>query len=377
MIASVFALSGNISACLGKSSARFKNNFVCFGNNFAPIGNRFPGRLVRKRFNKISVSRRHALRRHVSRAFTLVELLVVIAIIGVLIALLLPAVQAAREAARRMQCLNTLKQIGLGLHNYHDVNNVLPTAGMKISAATYTYGGKTWKRDDWNWTVRILPFIEATAAYATLDLGKQIYEEPNWSTDLVQKKFPFYFCPSDSTSNEITDCEVGYTPASGFPLWNADYAANVGDYQNTTGVGQSPGYGNMPVSLAPAGTIKPQRGVIGRYGWAADFAAITDGLSNTFAVGECIGALCIVQDFAYESFATTAHPINYMNRSLMDTKPTATAARWDESVGFRSFHPGGAQFLRCDGSASFVSETIDGETYRATASREGGEAKSL
>jgi prepilin-type processing-associated H-X9-DG protein len=94
-------------------------------------------------------------------------------------------------------------------------------------------------------------------------------------------------------------------------------------------------------------------------------------------VGECIGAFCITQNFASQSWGTTAHPINHMNKSLMDNMPTQANPRWDESIGFRSFHPGGANFLLGDGSVRFVSEGIDGPTYRAYASRANGEALNL
>jgi len=147
----------------------------------------------------------------------------------------------------------------------------------------------------------------------------------------------------------------------------ADYATVAGDYKNSGGVGQSPDYGN----LSYANPIT--RGMMARWGWSARFADVTDGLSNTFMVGECIGAMCITQNFASQSWGTTAHPINFMNASLAANMPTQANPRWDESIGFRSYHAGGANFLMCDGSVRFISETIDGPTYRALASRAGDE----
>ncbi|MDR1491209.1 MAG: DUF1559 domain-containing protein, partial [Planctomycetaceae bacterium] len=156
VITSIFARLENISVRLGKSFARFGNSSVRLKNNFAQFGNGLFGRFVRKRFNKSSVLRRHtlwrlALQRHGSWAFTLVELLVVIAIIGVLIALLLPAVQAAREAARRMTCTNHQKQVVMAFHNYHDICNALPCG----------FWGNTYE----TWIVTILPYIEQTSLY--------------------------------------------------------------------------------------------------------------------------------------------------------------------------------------------------------------------
>jgi prepilin-type processing-associated H-X9-DG protein len=158
------------------------------------------------------------------------------------------------------------------------------------------------------------------------------------------------------------------------PTWvlsQSDYAANAGDYANATGVGAAPAYGNLNYTN---GVV---RGVMGRWGWAARFAEITDGTSNTFMVGECVGAFCITQNFAAQSWATTAHPINYMNDSLAANLPTQANPRWDESIGWRSYHTGGANFLFCDGVVKYVSQNIDMATYRALASRAGNEAVTL
>jgi Tfp pilus assembly protein PilE len=292
-----------------------------------------------------------------------VELLVVIAIIGILIALLLPAVQAAREAARRMQCSNNMKQIGLALHNYHDTNKRLPHGSMQLTPSR------------WGWQPRLLAFMEGGAEFSQYDFTKASWQPPNW--ELVRQKHTMFLCPSDSLADEQLEEEEFAAPT--WVLYQSDYAACIGDYINTTGVGETPAFGNTGI-VGSSRVAAPVRGMIGRWSWAADFGAVSDGLSNTILVGECIGALCIVQNFPTQCFATTAHPINYMNKDLMEKKPTyanTSNRRWDESIGFRSMHTGGAIFCRGDASVSFVSETIDGEAYRAAASREGGESKTL
>jgi len=292
--------------------------------------------------------------RSLRSAFTLVELLVVIAIIGILVALLLPAIQAAREAARRTECNNKLKQIGVALHNYHDTHQRLPHGSFPA--------------DRWGWQPRLLPFIEGGAEFEQFDMNLQAWQGNNFQfISAIHKAF---LCPSDALSDSIRE-EEGFA-APTWSLSQSDYAACIGDYKNTTGVGATPDYGN--VGFSAGNGPNPVRGVIGRWRWAARFADVTDGLSNTICVGECIGAMCITQNFGSQCFATTAHPINFMNESLKNSLPTQGNPRWDESIGFRSFHPGGANFMLGDASVRFLSEDIDGVTYRALASRGGGEA---
>lgn len=291
-------------------------------------------------------------------AFTLVELLVVIAIIGILVGLLLPAVQAAREAARRMQCSNNLKQIGLAMHNYHDTFKRLPMSNPRCDQ------GKRW-----GWIPRIQPFVEQSNLFNSLDFSLASWQGDNFQ--YLQQTYPLFTCPSDPLSEEIVSEEwfAG-------PRWvnsQSDYAVCIGDYRNATGVGATPAFGNVGCGR------RTVRGMIGRWGWSARFGDVTDGLANTFCVGECIGALSIVQNWGIQCWATTAHPINFMNQSLLDDRPSWTPwnPRWDESIGFRSMHTGGAQFLLGDGSVHFISENIDGITYRSLASRAEGEVFSL
>lgn len=286
------------------------------------------------------------------RGFTLIELLVVIAIIAVLIALLLPAVQQAREAARRTQCKNNLKQIGLALHNYQDNANILPSGRFHSGIGTYR----------WGWMPMILPYLDQAPTYNRLNFNVNGWEGGNY--DFFKTPNSAFLCPSDSLSNEIRE-EEGFAA----PTWilaQADYAAVIGDYMNSTGIGQNPAYGNT-------GYHAEIRGSISRWAKAARIRDFTDGTSNTMMVGECIGAMCITQNWGTQSFGTTAHPINYLNQSLRQTLPTQANPRWDESIGFRSFHVGGCHFLMADGSVRFMSENIDGVTYRALASRSGGE----
>jgi prepilin-type N-terminal cleavage/methylation domain-containing protein/prepilin-type processing-associated H-X9-DG protein len=141
------------------------------------------------------------------RGFTLIELLVVIAIIAVLIALLLPAVQSAREAARRSQCVNNLKQLGLAVHNYHSVNNVLPSDGMFLGAASGTCcppsdGGIGW---GWNasWTVALLPNLEQQAAYNAYNFNRSADEPHNYTVGFIQVST--LLCPSDNQKSRPAD----------------------------------------------------------------------------------------------------------------------------------------------------------------------------
>jgi prepilin-type N-terminal cleavage/methylation domain-containing protein/prepilin-type processing-associated H-X9-DG protein len=323
--------------------------------------------MPRRRGNPESEVRNHR------SGFTLVELLVVIAIIGILIALLLPAVQAAREAARRMQCSNNLKQIGLAIHNYESAQKCMPVCW------TYYLGYPSDPAKRRSWTVMLLPYLEQSAIYNNMDLSKTALDSstntgtnpPVSNLSLIQQNLELVLCPSDGkarTPLARTDA------AGGIVLALTSYAANVGDHFNDhdEGNGYPPRYGNGSYDASTS------RGVISRYGYSATFAEITDGLSNTFAVGEVVPAWCVWEDWGHQSFATTAFPINHHNADF--AKNTNSSLGYDYSpsdhnncILFRSMHPGGCHFAFCDGSVHFVSETVDMKTYRAMASRGGGE----
>ncbi len=282
-------------------------------------------------------------------AFTLIELLVVIAIIAILIALLLPAVQKIRETANRLTCSNNLRQIGLAMHSYHLAYKVLPSSRFHSGYGTFR----------WGWMTKILPYVEQENIYRGLDYSVNGWEKDNYK--LISQKQPLFLCPSDTWADVIRE-EEGFAA----PMWilrQCDYAVCIGDYKNATGIGATPTYGNVGYGT------RVVRGMIGRWDWAARFDEVSDGLSNTIMLGECVGAFCITQNFGTQSFATTAHPINFMNESLAANLPTQANPRWDESIGFRSFHPGGANFCLGDGSVRFLFNTIEGPTYRALASR--------
>lgn len=147
-----------------------------------------------------------------SGGFTLVELLVVIAIIGVLVGLLLPAVQAAREAARRMQCSNNLKQLGLALHNYHDTHNKFPSAQYFCrSDMPCTTGRPTWKQG-WFWSASVLPFMEQGNMFASLRMDLDLFHPLNFN--LVATNLPSFGCPSDA-SRQLFSRPEGAVPGRG------------------------------------------------------------------------------------------------------------------------------------------------------------------
>jgi len=289
--------------------------------------------------------------------FTLIELLVVIAIIAILIALLLPAVQQAREAARRSQCKNNLKQIGLALHNYHETYGVLPLSSPRCPDLGPPNGNMRW-----GWAPMLLPYLDQSSIFNKFNFNIAAWQGDN--IQYLKMKHPMYLCPSDPLGQELREEELFAAPD--WVISQADYSAVIGDYQNSSGIGTTPVFGNVAC-------FQQVRGMIGRWGWSARFRDVPDGLSNTFCLGETIGALSIVQNWGVQNFGTTAHPINNSNAILAASPPTQANPQWDDSIGFRSFHTGGCHFLMGDGSIRFVSENIAGPTYRAMGSRDGGE----
>jgi len=288
---------------------------------------------------------------HRRRGFTLIELLVVIAIIAVLIALLLPAVQQAREAARRSQCKNNMKQIGLAIHNYHETVNTLP---LNATYGTYAGVARDMHRSAY---VGLLPYMDQAPMYNLMDQTIDQALAPN--VQYNTQNMPNLVCPSNPDSGIVA--VVADNCGNGVP---SDYSFNVGDNVNSTTNTGAPGpnnWGNIGVGAAG-------RGPFTRYSWSARFAQITDGLSNTIALGETVGAYCIWQNgWANQTFATTAFAPNYQR--LFFKTNTANP----DCIGYRSFHTGGIHVVLMDGSVRFISDNISGSIYNALQSRANGE----
>jgi prepilin-type N-terminal cleavage/methylation domain-containing protein/prepilin-type processing-associated H-X9-DG protein len=315
------------------------------------------------------LSRPFRLLNRLNSGVTLLELLVVFAVIGILVALLLPAVQQARESARRIVCRNHLRQIGLAMHNYHETHQVLPVQT--------SYGPPWGNRHHWGWIPRILPYLGEGNRANRFDFHRDglddtlraVQGESVSNLRLIEQALPAVLCPSDP------DAEVALLradDAADLRLGLTSYAASVGDHANLTGDGDSSvnnyRFGNFATNAATV------RGVISRGGWSARLRDIVDGSSNTILVGEVVPAWCAWVDWGHQNFSTTAHPINFRNGDF--ASHTLSAQDVDAAIGFRSRHEGGAFFLFVDGSVEFVSEKIDMPIYRARASRAGGEVAS-
>jgi prepilin-type processing-associated H-X9-DG protein len=296
-----------------------------------------------------------------------VELLVVIAIIGVLVALLLPAVQAAREAARRSQCTNNLRQMGVAMHNYHDVHQSFPINYRPVVSGTYS------------WMQAILPYIEQANLYNQIVMGGTVSLPAN--TQVASTPIKTYLCPSDGltrggvmsarSDGGGTKAVTCYKACSG-AAWNWTFV-------NTNNV-RWPNEGNgllycdglmcsnsysSPATL-PGDLMKNM----------TRFATITDGSSNTFAIGEAIPAWSNWSWWYNQNaaVATCAIPLNY--KKGID-KLESFAGSWQRNYSFYSLHPSGANFAMCDASVRFVPDNIDLNIYRALATTEGGETAAV
>jgi len=307
--------------------------------------------------------------RHDSRyrhGFTLVELLVVIAIIAILIALLLPAVQAAREAARRTQCMNNFKQIGIALHNYHSSVSKFPMGELYVHTAW-----NPLKLDQYyakGWGVRILPYMEQLELSNLYSVENGIFGiyGPN-QIDLGLNRIKIFQCPSDPQdelmwvgSNRNT-----YTNISkpGSDLGIAFYKTNVG------GVADS-------ITRWKPGDALYQCNVIDGDGMLMNIIPVRirdvfDGTSNTLMVGELTGGEPGSHGGHQWVHVNIFSTVNGINGPA--TIPGEGRYQNIEEVGFSSYHPGGCHFLRADGSVHFESENMDQVVLTALTTRAGGE----
>lgn len=335
------------------------------------------------------------------RAFTLIELLVVIAIIAVLISLLLPAVQSAREAARRAQCVNNLKQIGLACHNYANIHGTFPAnlyLHPNYSTATYTWNNSSW-------LVFLLPQMEQqplsnavnfSVMWGTVQLG-------NWRAPFLGNQndtvrltvLNNLVCPSDiSPPIDTTNADE----ISGLRAAGTSYVGNVGDNclacnpaAGTQVLCASQGFVCRGSQLGDPATNTPGQpgsptgtGIFWRECSGVPLNQITDGTSNTFLAGEQIMQVTNWNSWvqANQSIGSTALPLNYLapgvgiggsyGSTVVRTGASDTGS-WTHWYSFRSSHPGGGNFAMCDGSVKFIKTSINIGTYQALSTRGMGE----
>ena len=280
--------------------------------------------------------------------FTLIELLVVIAIIGILIAMLLPAIQAAREAARRMQCSNNLRQISIGTHLYCDSHGSLPPARTIVDGGGMAFGSTL---------LIILPYVEQAATLVVYDPEAGILDEKN--RGVATTPIPIYRCPSMVLTRTVPDFEC-----------TGEYGA-PGSYAISTGT-------NHTLQTHTGVMVRPEEGPIA-------IKDVVDGTSNTIMFGEF--------DFGLEGlpwlscspsrstgcggrsqWAVGVHGGGWTwGSTLGEFNPTVYTKGTSYAFNFRSDHPGGVNFAMVDGSVRFVNEAVQHDTLDAFATRAGEE----
>ena len=312
--------------------------------------------------------------RRARTGFTLIELLVVIAIIAVLIALLLPAVQQAREAARRSQCLNNLKQMGLAMHNYHDTHRTFPPGWIGVDPAS----GRPLVQghSGFGWGTMILPYLEQNNLYDRFHFNQSIIDAAIGSPtnhSLISSVLPAFLCPSDplSTAWEM-EPEGGGDPIA--MLAPSNYVGLFGHQY----VGPLPS-GETHRDLHACEELAPGQQCVGDgilfHNSRVTIGQISDGTSSTIMIGErashphrdeppfpstWTGIIPGGEETLERLVGSTDHPPNHGHHA----------------EDFSSPHTGGAHFVLSDGHAKFISESIDTGVFQALGTRSGGEVVS-
>ena len=319
-------------------------------------------------------------KRRKRKAFTLIELLVVIAIIAILIALLLPAVQQAREAARRSQCKNNLKQMGLALHNYHDIYKTFPP-GRTRRHSSFIEGPSAWYAGNYGWLARLLPQMDQAPLFERIDWslgngtsGTDAHGGVNGASPdgARRQKIAAFRCPSDPGTGAVTWTAPDGTRVRG--------ALSSGSYAPTNYVGSVGPIFNLPTN--------PNQ-ILGIFGQNTAFGIrdILDGTSNTVVISECVIGFpklnvngsgtpkaCptsgTVDTSATRQRGNSWFYLYFPQSSLFSTLLAPNSELWDCGVNSgevtsaaRSLHTGGVQALLCDGSVRFVSENINLQTW--------------
>ena len=287
--------------------------------------------------------------------FTLVELLVVIAIIGILIALLLPAVQAAREAARRMQCSNNMKQIGLALHMYHDTHNVMPPAGIKVNGR---YRG--------GWSVTILAHSEQSGILDSLAFPEYHYYSDR-NKFAAMTPVPMFLCPSQGE----THTQHNQVSGSSKEQYNGQNPYTI-HYQTVAGPTPT-ATEDYPVDPDGGNGVFATGGIIYRDS-SVSLDDVTDGTSKTYLVGELSWAKsCVFRLWTRGCTGTDCGGCKNMAYGINLGEYATYMNGFFNDCGFGSEHPGGANFTMADGSVRFVSEDTFLGILKKTASRNAGE----
>jgi prepilin-type N-terminal cleavage/methylation domain-containing protein len=308
---------------------------------------------------KIYFTRRHAA------AFTLVELLVVIGIIGVLVALLLPAIQMAREAARRSKCSNNLRQISLAALQFEDVNKKLPPGA--VWTASGTSRGSIF--------VYVLPYLEQSSLSSAIDLTQTSIDNamlPGSSTPIASTVILSLVCPTDPHPKLYFGTLAAH-----------NYAASRGPtdvYNNPACPCPNP-WQNL--SQAPLDDKRNFAGPFTRLGSPVRLAEITDGTSNTIFFGEVRPKCSEHARNGWASsndgngFCTTLIPINYDSCNDNAANACNRSCNWSTELGFRSLHSNGAFLAFGDGSVRFISQTLDHQLYQYLGAKADGHAASV